>query len=259
MVDPECCSEWDQLSASARERAIRFATQVIWALSGRQFQICTACVRPCKTFCLCCGPEWKPPGWWGYMGGSPYAGIFGGGGMCGCMCSGGCCKASCAVRLDPAPVANIIAVKIDGQIVPADTYQVIDGNLLVRSADAGCWPKCNDLSLPDTAQGTWSVYYSHGTKQDLVALDMAAILACEAAKLCSGQKCRLSGRITQVNRDGVSITLDPTKFLKAGITSIPEIDQWLYSVNPYGLAAPSTVWSPDYQPLKQVTWPTQTC
>lgn len=256
VVDPECCPGWDQLPEPARARGIRFATEVIWALSGRQFSACTACVRPCATTCLSCGDAAYPPGSYIWRN-APYGGAAGGG--CGCGCSMGSCKSACAVRLDPAPVIAVTSVKIDGMVVPSNTYQVIDGNLLVRNPAAGCWPTCNDLSLPDTAPGTWSATYSWGTAASAVALDMAAIMACEVGKLCSGQKCRLSGRITQLSRDGVSITLDPQAFLKAGLTSLPEIDQWLKVVNPHALPQRGEVWSPDVRPPRQVTWPSATC
>lgn len=258
--DPECCPDWEQLPASARARGIRIATETIWALSGRQYQVCTACIRPCKAFCLCCGDNYMPPGYWGIRTGwGPYVNGEGRWVNCGCGCGGGCCKAACAVRLDPGPAIDILSVKIGGVVVPPNTYRVLDGNLLVRSAEAGCWPECNDLASPDTAAGTWSVTYSYGNKPSAVALDMAAILACEVAKLCANRKCRLSGRITQVTRDGVSVTLDPKAFIDSGLTSLPEIDQWLRVVNPYGLASQSQVWSPDTLPPKQVTWPAATC
>lgn len=264
VIDTDCCPEWDQLSATARARGIRIATEVIWALSGRQYQVCTACVRPCQTFCLCCGGSYLPPGWWGLRAGmgwwGPTVNEQGKWTNCGCGCGGGgCCKSACAVRLDPAPVIAISSVKINGVAVPADSYRILDGNVLVRASGAGCWPSCNDLSLADAGSGTWSVTYSYGTMPSAVALDMASILACEFAKFCANRKCRLSGRITQVTRDGVSVTLDPKQFIDAGLTGLPEIDQWLRIVNPHGLAQASQVWSPDTLPPRQVTWPLQTC
>lgn len=136
---------------------------------------------------------------------------------------------------------------------------VLDGNILVRSAGAGCWPECNDLASPDTQGGTWSVTYSYGIKPSVTALEMAAVFACEVAKLCAGVKCRLSGPITSVNRDGVSITLDPKAFIDFGLTGLPEVDRWLRVINPHGLAQRGEIWSPDSKPLRQVTWPSNVC
>lgn len=259
VIDPECCPDWATLPVAARDRGIRIATEIIWALSGRQFQICTACVRPCKTYCMSCGDSFKRAGEWGvfYRFGNQATSAG-----CGCECGniGGCgCKSTCAVRLDPAPVIAILEVRIGGAVIPSGEYQVIDGHILVRDPAKGCWPKCNDLGSPNSVSGTWSVTYSYGTKASAVALDMAAILACEIAKHCMNLKCRLTGRITQLSRDGVSITLDPKAFIDEGLTSLPEIDQWLRAVNPYGLAQRGEVWSPDFQPLRQVTWPAATC
>jgi len=259
VIDADCCPDWDQLSPTARARGVRIATETIWALSGRRYQICTACVRPCRSLCLRCGDQYTPPGYWGLRH-SPYGNLNGSFSGCGCGCDvGASCKAACAVRLDPAPVINMLSVKVDGVVVPSGSYQVIDGNLLVRAPGAGCWPRCNDLALPDTAAGTWSATYSWGNSPSAVALDMASILACEIGKFCANRKCRLSGRITQLSRDGVSITLDPKQFIDAGLTGLPEVDQWLRVVNPHGLAQASEVWSPDTLPPRQVTWPLATC
>jgi hypothetical protein len=261
VVDPTCCPEWPDFPAAVQQRAIALATETIWALSGRQFGICTACVRPCKAFCFSCGTGCMRPGQWGQIPGwgRPYVNGAGQWTSCGCGCgAGSSCKAACAVYLDPAPVNEIVSVKINGAAVPGG-FMVLDGNILVRAAGAGCWPECNDLASADTAAGTWSVTYTYGIKPTATALYMAAIFACEAAKLCAGLKCRLSGPITQVTRDGVSITLDPKQFIDAGLTSIPEIDRWLRAINPYGLAQRGEIWSPDTQPLRQVTWPSNVC
>lgn len=259
VVNEDCCPEWNALPEAQKQRALKIATDVIWALSGRQYGICTACVRPCKPFCFSCGTGCSRPGQWGVrniMG--AYVNENGRWVNCGCGCGYGKCKSSCAVYLDPAPVTEILSVKINGAVAVGG-FQVINGNLLVRSAEGGCLPECNDLSAPDTAPGTWSVTYKYGIKVPAVALEMAAIFACEIAKACAGQKCRISGRMTSISRDGVSITLDPKTFLDAGLTGLPEVDQWLRSMNPYGLASRSEVWSPDFQPLAQVTWPGATC
>lgn len=260
--DPECCPGWDELDPAAQARGIRFASQVLWALSGRQWRICATCVRPCEVFCLCCtSASYRPPGWWAPgvagIGWGPRI-VDGEWVNCGCACSS-CCKAACAVRLAPGPVREITEVRIDGQVVDPGTYQVIDGRLLVRSAAAGCWPECNDLSLADTESGTWSVSYRYGLTPPATALDMAAVLACEAAKRCAGKKCRISGRITQLDRDGVTMTLDPAAFFDAGLTGLPEVDAWLRSVNPYRLAAAGQVWSPDVKPPSVVSWPSGVC
>lgn len=203
------------------------------------------------------------PGWWGLRTGprGPYGNVGGlsaNSGGCGCGCGTGC-QSSCAVRLDPAPVIDITSVKIDGVVQPPSTYQVIDGNLLVRSPAAGCWPTCNDLSAPDTAPGTWSATYQYGHPPTKTAMEMASIYACEIAKYCVNRRCRLTGKITSLTRDGVSIDLDPMAFIDNGLTGLPEIDLWLRMVNPHALAQPSQVWTPETLPPRQVTWPAAIC
>lgn len=264
-IDPTCCPEWTTLSEQVRADALEIATDTLWALSGRRFGFCEATIRPCKAFCLCCGPKWQIPGAWGVWGGA--AALWGAGGFypyvndegqwvnCGCGCEGSCCTAACAVYLDPAPAANILAVTVDGVVQPFDSYQVLDGRILVRSKAAGCWPTCNNLALPITQPGTWGIQYLWGLKPPKAALRHAASLACEIAKGCSGMKCRLPRNVTQLSRDGVSITLDPKEFIDAGLTGLPEVDAWLRQVNPSGLHEPGWVVSPDTMPPYQVTWP----
>lgn len=261
-VDPNCCPGWTELPEAIRTQALAIAADQMWALSGRRFGLCEVCIRPCKTFCLCCGPKWQRPGMWGVrQGWAPYLNSEGMWSNCGCACSGGCCKASCAVFLDPSPLdaTETPVLTIDGVVQAADSFQVLNGQLLVRSADAGCFPECNDLSAPDTEPGTWSFRYLTGLRPPASGLRAAAILACEIAKQCAGKKCRLPTNTTQLSRDGVSITLDPKAFIGAGLTYLPEVNAWLRQVNPYGLSQPGDVWSPDTEAPYQVTYPTGVC
>lgn len=257
VVDNDCCPDWASLPEAQRSRALRLATETIWALTGRQWNVCRTCVRPCESVCLSCGTGVNPPGWWGIK--NPWNTYGNSGCGCGCATTGNCCKSSCAVRLDPAPVVDIFQVVVGGVVVPSDSYHVVDGNLLIKKPGTGCWPKCNDLGSPAGSPGAWSVDYSWGTVPPQTALDMAAILACELGKLCANKKCRLNGKITSLSRDGVSIELDPKAFIDVGLTGLPEVDTWIRQVNPFKLAARSEVWSPDVQRNRTVTWPSGVC
>jgi hypothetical protein len=262
-VDPSCCPGWLDIAEPIRTMALALAADQMWALSGRRFALCEVCVRPCKAFCITCGPTWQRPGMWGVrQGWGPYVNSDGQWFNCGCGCgAGSCCKASCAVYLDPLPVdpSQPLIVKVDGVVQDPASYQVINGKILIRAPGAGCWPDCNDLSLPDTEVGTWSADYFYGLRPPKAGLRVGGILACEIAKQCAGLKCRLPSNVTQLTRDGVSLTLDPKAFIDVGLTALPEVNAWIRQVNPYGLAQPGDVWSVDTEPPYQVTWPASTC
>lgn len=68
-------------------------------------------------------------------------------------------------------------------------------------------------------------------------------LAKERYLQCIGDKrCRLPSGATQVTRQGVSVQMmNPSDFLDQGRTGLPEVDMWVSSVNPYGMAEPSEV------------------
>jgi hypothetical protein len=237
VVDPTCCPDWADLPIGLKEQTIRLASSTLWALSGRRYGLCQVTVRPCDVFCLSCGAN-RPAGRElpFQIGGQVYA--------CGCGCASACCPAACVVSLSPLPVYDIVSVRVDGVPVPRSGWKVLNSTYLVRVG--GCWPKCQDLSLPDSSPGTWSVTYRRGIPVPADGLWVASMLACEIAKQCAGKKCRLPARVTQLSRDGVSMTMvDKMEFMDKGLTGLPEVDRWLRSVNPHGLSAPPQIWTPD--------------
>jgi len=101
------------------------ASQVLWALSGRQFTgVCSATVRPCAPTCSCWpvlpavspgvlgSVYWDFGGFWG--------GWWSGGG------TNGCCGCLSRVKLAGYPVIQIEEVKIDGVPVDPANYR-LDG------------------------------------------------------------------------------------------------------------------------------------
>jgi hypothetical protein len=42
------CKGWDQLDEAVRTAAEDLATEVLWALSGRRFGVCSSTVRPVR-------------------------------------------------------------------------------------------------------------------------------------------------------------------------------------------------------------------
>lgn len=242
--------------------AMEIATSILDQLTAGVYRQCTSLVRPCRR------PEPHPwlglrrygygpygMGWFvpdaadydavGTVSVAPYP--------CG---SGECgCQPVPEIELDPWPVTQIIAVKVDGVVLDPTAYRVDGWRRLVR-VDGQRWPRCQNLTLPDSEIGTWSVCYIHG--QPLPPHGQLAVtqLAVEISKLCSGDDCVLSDRVVHVVREGVQYELDSIETIRQGATGVPMADRFVAWANPHGLRSQPTVMSPDTINARQTTWPT---
>lgn len=206
--DCDTCGPWPDTLEPYREVATQAATEILWNRTKRRFGLCEFTLRPCKRSCL-------PSGWGGWRGGWtdvgagwPFPALIGGAwfnlgcGSCGDDCS---CTTLQQVQL-PYPVADVLQILIDGEILPASAYRVDSHRFLVR-VDGGSWPSCNDLSSPDTEPGTWSVRATYGEQVPTLGSIAARDLAIEIAKACAGDVngCQLPGGMVQtITRQGVT-------------------------------------------------------
>lgn len=259
-INTNCCSDWDSFSPELQADATAWATGILWALTGRRFGSCPIIVRPCSGGCHNGGYMTWPVGLDGNGGASgaswiPF--IDGAGVWRNCACIGGCsCKARCEVWL-PGPVDTVTDVRVDGVVIPPTAYRIDNNNILVRE-DGECWPECQDFNLsgvdPDT-EGTFVVSYTRGTPVPPAGQIAAGLLACDFAKSCT-TGCKLPGNLASLTRQGVEVTVaDPTDELNAGLTGIPQVDQWIRSVNPARLPGRMRVYSPDLVPPRVVRAP----
>lgn len=259
-IDTGCdATFWATLDPTIQARATAFATDVLWASTGRQFSACTITVRPCMQ-------SWGNWGWW-YNNGYFLDG--GGGGWvpfnwngqwyngCGCGNAGPfCCEPRWNTQvLLLGPVASIQAVTVNGTILDPTTYRVDDGQWLVRT-DGQTWPIYQDLNADAGAANTWTVEYLRGTQVPDALLAAAGSLAIQYAMACTGNSaCRLNGRVTSIIRQGVQMTLvDPTTLLKMGLTGLEEVDLLIRSYNPTGLTHRLRLYSPDVEYNRVTTW-----
>lgn len=252
-----CCECWDALDPGSQQRALNYATTVMWAATGKQFGQCEQTVRPCGRYCNgnAMGMMWNNglfSPWIPYILNGQWRNCW-----CGCGDGPGCC--SCEPHQQvylPGPVTGVVEVIQDGLLVPEDEWRVDDAKWLVRTT--GEWPVCQDFNV-DSGLGvfndnTLQVTYLRGEAPPAALLDAAATLACEFAKACAGQACRLPGRLSTVARQGVQLTFQNVDFLIDNMfTGIPEVDQIIKAYNPYGLARPMRVYSPDLPVTRQVT------
>lgn len=240
------CSDLNA-SAEVIDDACMAASEILYALSGRQFSgTCAETVRPCASgggylpgFSW---SRWTYP-WYPILSGGVWLNL---GPACGCHIAYDCaCKGIPQVNLGRSDVTEILSVVINGETLSALNYRLDPGGLLVRT-DGSLWPCCQDLSVDKDETGAWYVELLHGLEPPTSGKLAAAELASELVKDCVGADCSLPQRVTNLTRQGVTMTLlDPQDFLTDGRTGIYKVDLFLASSNPYGLARRATAWSPE--------------
>lgn len=143
---------------------------------------------------------------------------------------------------DRYPVISVDQVLINGVALDPAAYRVDDYQRLVR-IDGECWPRCNDLSLPDSEANTFSVTYTAGRRPPIELQMAAAELACELKRACAGVECRLPANVTRVSRQGVTLDLQSAEAAAAaGVSGIAIVDA---AVRRYNCArASARVWHP---------------
>lgn len=237
-IDNGCCQEFDNFSPAIQERAAALAVSTLRSLTGGSVGGCDITVRPCKKTCVPDYARFYSDGTWMPYS---YAGTWVNYG-CGCTYDGCGCTALEQISL-PTPVGPVTSVKVDGVALATTDYRVDNRKWLVR-LDGGTWPSCQDLAKADTEVGTFSVTYLNAIPVDGLGAYAAGLLACEFAKSCSGEACRLPSGVTDIVRQGVAYTVAATSF-SDGLTGIREVDAYITSVNPSKLRMPVRVWSPD--------------
>lgn len=267
-----CKVDVDSSTTVFLEEATVSASQILFEMSGRQFSgLCSQTVRPCLQPCgawtLAGWPsQWYGFGWNGLDFGAGGWGWWGqnGEGLCGC-------RALAQVKLPGYPAVEIVEVKINGDILPADdvdgdpNYRLDEWQLLTRMAKPGppaqprFWPSCQNLDLDDTESGTFSVRYQFGVAPPMPGVLAAQELGCEVYKALNGEECRLPVGASQVNRQGINITRGLlvnwalAQSSRGGAhprswsTGLPLTDAFLSAYNPTGRRGRSRIFSPDLQ------------
>jgi hypothetical protein len=238
-------------SPTVTAQAVEVATEVVWALSGRQFGLCEVTLRPCRRMCTdfpwpgagiseWASTQWISPtlisGQWFNV-------------VCG-RCTTDCSCTSISEVVLPAPVHSIVQVKIDGVVVSGSEYRLDDNRLLVLLDDE--WPRCNDLNLADTEPNTWSITARYGLEVPAGGDWAVGELACELIRAGNGEDCRLPRNVTQLVRQGVTIQFPSlSDLLDAGRTGLYLVDQFIATWNPAGLRRRSGVYNVDRAPHRR--------
>lgn len=245
VTDPSTLDAPDA-SPAQKITAASFASQVLWALSGRR--------------------------WWGQRQdrlrvAPDFAGLhvpfpssfslWTPGRTRGCPC-----HASTINPQVPGPVIDVVSLTVGDVVVPHDQIEIEDRRVIrvAPGADSTTDPLAVNLWVdedgfyalfPNGACGcgrrsTVDMILEWGSPPPDAGAEAARLLATEVAKGLSGDtSCRIAGNVTSVNRQGVSVLLDPATFLDEGRTGVPLVDLWLTSVNPNKLQRPPEVWWPE--------------
>ncbi len=210
------------------------ATEVLWALSGRQFSGPRYATVRLLPSCPCGRRRW-----WPAPEGSPFAtgyghaldrGVEAGYGSYGCGCGAG-------LLLPRKPVRDVLHVSWHGTVLTS--YEVEDDRLFVTAPSA--------LPLAGTALADKGLVVTLSFGQDPPAAGRRAARALAAAYAKGQQRggCGLPSRTTSVAAEGVTVLLDDLDTYRKGGTGVTEADAWVASVNPGRVQQPAGVLSPD--------------
>lgn len=205
------------------EAAQEAAVDWLWNATNRRFGNCQVTILPCLQTCDAGYGPWSA--WVPYHTRSGWVNV--GCGRCRDACS---CSSISEVILPT--VGTVSEVAEDGVVLDPSAWRVDNMRRLVR-LDGGVWPTCQDFAADPP---TWTVTYAPGYPVPSMGQLAAATLACQLARRACGAKCDLPANATQVTRQGVSITLDPSMS-----TGLWTVDQWIEMIN----RPVSRVWSPD--------------
>lgn len=244
-VDPACETEqWNAYEPAVRDRALSLASATLSRLVGGRVGVCPITVRPNVEQGVC----WSSPNYLDFAYGSQFTPINWGGQWMNCS--------PCTPRPDgvalPRPVGRVDEVKVDGQVIPPTDYRVEGDMLFWMGTGDAPWPRTQDMNLPDTEPGTFSVTYLNSYPVDGNGAYAVGLLALEFAKSCTGgAKCRLPSNVTNIVRQGVSMQVITGAF-PGGLTGIREVDAYVALWNPGKLTSAPTVWSPDMARARRV-------
>jgi hypothetical protein len=155
----------------------------------------------------------------------------------------GRCAGQCALdclRL-AGPVADIIEVLIDGQVLSPDAYRVRGHRTLCR-IDGGTWPCTQRLGAKPSKPGTFRITNTRGKPITANMRAYASMIGAEfTLAICNDASC-LPSNVEQVVRDGTTISFeDADELFPNGKTGLEHVDAWIKTVNPKGIQRRATV------------------
>lgn len=244
-VNPSCPG-WSDHPPDVQEDALLMATTMMWAALGRRYGPCQITVRPCQSKNI--AQQYRTYPVWGDGDGQGMVPYLDGGVWRNCGCGGSCCcRASCEITLR-GPVAQIVQVRIDGEVIPPSSYRLdtAQGRYQLVRTDEGCWPTCQDFDAAGDDVGGFEVTYTIGRAVPGSVLIGTGMLACEIAKNIAGGPCKLPRQLSSLTRQGVDLEV-VADVAETGVfrTGIVEVDNLITLLNPGRRQGPMVVISPD--------------
>ena len=140
---------------------------------------------------------------------------------------------------------TVVEVVVDGVVLSASEYRLVDGNLLVRTGSA--WPTGNDLELDDTEEGTWSVTVEFGAAPNRLTKIATMSLVRELGAPYIGMAPSLPDGVTSASIQGASISLETAaERLRDGIEDATQaVQRFLGIYGRRGAGGVSGVWAPN--------------
>ncbi len=220
----------DTITPETLDLAILAASGVLEGLSPVRPEL-VATVVP--RGCLCGGQLYTGP-YIAWPDGSPFYWRAGADLIDGSDGSDGCTH---ELVLPDSPILRVDAVRVAGELQPADTYELAGPNRLRRLQ-----------GLSWATPGRIEVDYAYGGNLDELAKLAVSKLAAELAKSMTPNAgaCALPERVQTVTRQGITFAmLDPQAFLREGKTGIYIVDLFL-TAHAAPVQTPTTsVWSAD--------------
>ena len=103
---------------------------------------------------------------------------------------------------------EIDEIKIDGDVLDPSEYTLWKRRYVTR-LENGHWPYQQNLTLPDTEEGTFSISYTYGAEPTGLGWRRQRNSACELYKACAEAgptgECVLPSGVTRVTRQGITI------------------------------------------------------
>ncbi len=234
---PIGCTSIDPSGAAVSGTMLGVAQEILYQLTGGQFDQCTLTLRPCRETCF--GDAWPSDRWnrWGTQWPYPYW-YDGQWFNLGCGgCPGTC---SCDVIheiLLPYPVAEVTDVTIDGvTLSPLEDHVMLYDHRRLLRIDGEAWPLCNDFSKADGEVGTWTVTFITGTPVPPLGQLALGELTTELVAACVGAACRLPSNVQQIVRQGVTQTkFDPNVMFAERRLGLFYSDLFISTYNPPGI------------------------
>jgi hypothetical protein len=225
--DDKCACELDPVTDAALiEQVIDSASDIMYVLSeGRITGICTKTVRPYG------GVGCAPIGFWGSVQNGRDASEFG-------------WTQHRGVSVIPlrGPRTDIVEVLIDGDVVPASEYGLLDNSFFYFKTLG--MPTSQDLTKAISEDGTFEITFRFGNPIDYVTTQGAIELACELALEAVGKESRLPKGTTGANIQGASVSL--AEMDDDDREGLPRLSRWLNVYVPRQRER-SAVWSPGWE------------